>query len=125
MKLPVDQMPTRLYILTDMQFNAVDGSKVGALSRAREKFTAAGYAVPEIVCWNLKGGALASSMCDRQPGCCTISGFTTAVLSSVMKGSIPDPYTVMKETLTSERYERLDFPGKCARQMVDALVSGM
>jgi hypothetical protein len=123
LKLPAEQMPTRVYILTDMQFNQVSGNAFGALDRARQKFQSRGYEVPEIVCWNLRGDTSTSAMPDRQQGTCTITGFSTAVLKAVMRGRIPDPHTVMVEALTCERYERLAFPGMTAKSLVDALVS--
>lgn len=130
LRLPKEQMPTRLYILTDMQFNQVSGcgygggNPFGALDRARQKFASRGYEVPEIVCWNLRGDTSTSAMPDRQQGTCTITGFSTSVLKAVMKGRIPDPYTVMVEALTNERYERLEFPGKDTKALVGALVAG-
>jgi hypothetical protein len=123
MKIPSDQMPTRIYILTDMQFNQVNESAFGALDRASRSFTNHGYTIPDIVCWNLRGDTTTSAMHDHQNGVCTISGFSTAVLSAIMRGKIPDPYTVMVDSLKSERYQRLEFPGKEAVSLVDALVS--
>lgn len=115
MELPPEKFPNRLYILTDMQFNQLEGEVTtkGALQRANEKFASYGYEVPEIVCWNLRGNTTTSAMPDNQKGMCTITGFSTSILSAVMNGrKIPDPYSTMVETLTGERYKRLNFPGK-------------
>lgn len=155
-KVPADEMPTRLYILTDMQFDAVDSvyfteeteesEKIyeiyeskdtqcsypgiwmdenstprepqtprepkGALSRTKQKFSVHGYTPPEIVCWNLRGNIESFAMSDKESGVCMISGFSPSVMKCIMRGNIPNPYTVMTQALLCERYERLNFPGK-------------
>lgn len=109
MKVPPSQMPNRLYILTDSQFDSSNVAGVSAIRRAKADFVLKGYEVPEIVCWNLRGGTETSAVSDSEPGCCNISGYSTSVLSAIMKGKIPNPFTLMKECLLGERYERLAF----------------
>lgn len=115
-KVPADEMPTRLYILTDMQFDAVDThhprEPEGAVSRTKQKFSVHGYTPPEIVCWNLRGNIGSFAMSDKESGVCMISGFSPSVMKCIMRGNIPNPYTVMTQALLCERYERLNFPGK-------------
>ncbi len=119
-KVPSEEMPTRLFILTDMQFDGIGPrSEKGAITRAKEKFIQYEYTPPEIVCWNLRGDIESFATNDTETGVCMISGFTTSVMKCVMEGDIPDAYSIMLRALNCERYDRLNFPGKKASNRDD------
>ncbi|KAK4445136.1 hypothetical protein QBC34DRAFT_413600 [Podospora aff. communis PSN243] len=58
-KLTQDQLVKRIFVFSDMQFNAAT-SRTGKWStsyeRIKEAFAEAGYTVPELIFWNLAGG---------------------------------------------------------------------
>jgi hypothetical protein len=125
MKLTAEQMPNRLYILTDSQFDKIIAmiSSGGALYDVWQKFTSRNYNVPEIVYWNLRGETAIASIPNSQKHMRIINGFSTSVLSTIMKGCSLEPYNIMFETLTGRRYKRLNFPGKIERNIMDHLIA--
>jgi hypothetical protein len=110
--LPESEMPTKVLILSDMQFDSATGSGWGRSSEwnptAQElierKFSEAGYKVPTIVYWNIqsRGGDVPVAF-DKQ-GTALISGFSPAIMKSVLNGKNFTPYAIMDETILSERY---------------------
>ncbi len=84
--LRADQMPERLIILTDMQFNQVCGHDVGTkfFDKMKLKFEKHGYIMPKIICWNLRTiNTLISTVEDENV--CMISGFSTPILKAFME----------------------------------------
>lgn len=110
--LPESEMPTKVLILSDMQFDSATASGWGRQSEwnptAQElierKFSEAGYKVPTIVYWNIqsRGGDVPVAF-DKQ-GTALISGFSPAIMKSVLNGKNFTPYAIMDETILSERY---------------------
>jgi hypothetical protein len=113
--IPQDQMPTKILILSDMQFNAATSSGWGnshndwnptAMEMIDKLYDEAGYTRPGIIFWNLNdsGGNFPASFDEE--GTCLISGFSPSIMKSVV--SNPDsltPINIMNETINSERYE--------------------
>lgn len=102
-------MPEMLLILSDMQFNACVRYDDNAQQMIRRKYEAAGYTPPKVVFWNLslyakENGNTPVRFDDR--GVCLISGFSPAIMKSVLANDLEDftPYNVMLKTLMSDRY---------------------
>ena len=54
--VPQKDMPTMLLVLSDMQFNqSLRGNDLPHLDLIREDYEEAGYQMPKIVFWNLRG----------------------------------------------------------------------
>jgi hypothetical protein len=116
--LSKEQMPNRLVIVSDMQFNEAVGHYGSVpeqlftnLEVMRAKFRKAGYDMPIIVFWNVRGnvnpqsGAPATAD-DR--GVIMVSGFSKSLLTLIMEGDeIPTPRDIMLKALSDERYDRL------------------
>jgi len=61
--------------------------------------------MPEIVFWNLRGNTLDFPV-NQATGVAMISGFTTAILSSLLNGKGElNPYSVMRGALDNSRYD--------------------
>ena len=106
-----ENMPDYLLILSDMQFNDMNikGTDATALEMARQQYRDAGYKCPSIVFWNLAARASA----DQSPvkmderGVCLVSGFSPAIMASVL-GADPEEFTpaaMMMKTIMNERYD--------------------
>ena len=108
-------MPTKILILSDMEFNAAAGgggwrNKSGnwnptAQQMIEQMYADAGYAMPQIVYWNIqsRNGGLPVSF-DKQ-GTALVSGFSPAIMQALVKGEITSPTTIMSSVIHSERYE--------------------
>lgn len=105
-----EQMPTMILILSDMEFNAGTNSNYG--KTAQEMFEGmyaqAGYEMPKIVYWNLH-----SRNDENKPvqfdknGTALVSGFSPAILGSLLGGKDMSPYSMMMSVIDSERYSRV------------------
>jgi len=112
--IPQSEMPTKVLILSDMEFDHATGGgwrnesdwNPSAMAMIDEMFTNAGYERPGIIFWNLNanGGNFPASFDEN--GTCMVSGFSPSIMKSII--SNPDsltPINIMNETVNSERYE--------------------
>jgi len=110
--IPQDKMPTKILILSDMQFNAATNSRWGDVSEwnpsAQDMIEAlyeeAGYSKPDIVYWNLNASMSNFPVEFDKMGTALISGFSPSILKSVLGGKSMTPQSIMMETVGSERY---------------------
>lgn len=83
MSTPQNEMPERLFIFTDMQFNQVSGSRIKTFDKIKEKFGKHGYKMPQIVCWNLRTVDNVVFTKDDE-NVCMLSGFSTPILKAFL-----------------------------------------
>ena len=98
-------MPTKILILSDMQFNQANRrDSLGAQSMIEEMYSEAGYKVPDIVYWNLnaKGGNFPVEF-DKN-GTALVSGFSPSILKSILGGKNMTPESILMETINDIRY---------------------
>jgi hypothetical protein len=102
-EVPVEDMPSTLLILSDMQFNQCVKNST-ASTMIKEKYKAAGYQIPNVVFWNLKdyGNRPAKS---STPGVALVSGFSPTILKTVLGREIVSPYQTMLDAVNVPRYE--------------------
>lgn len=99
------EMPERLYVFTDMEFDSAFGmSKDGGktlFEQIAEQWKEYGYELPHMVFWNLNARHnLIPTMSGRVS---YVSGFTMAMMESILSGK--DGITLMLDKLNSKRYE--------------------
>ena len=102
--LPEDEMPTKLLIISDMEFNEATYHSGTNLDSIKAKYSDAGYKMPEIVFWNVNGrlGNVPASAKDSGIG--LVSGFSPSILKSVLQGEIYSPEQLMLDTVDTARY---------------------
>ena len=102
--LPEDEMPTKLLIISDMEFNEATYHSGTNLDSIKAKYSDAGYKMPEIVFWNVNGrlGNVPASAKDSGIG--LVSGFSPSILKSVLQGEIYSPEQLMLDTVGTARY---------------------
>ena len=111
--VPQSEMPTKVLILSDMQFDSATrsggygyGSSYNPTAQQliERKFKEAGYETPNIVYWNIqsRGGDVPVAF-DKQ-GTALVSGFSPAIMRSVLGGKNFTPIAIMDETILGERY---------------------
>ncbi len=120
-KVPQKEMPTKILILSDMEFDAcvTTGSgpskghyssggspvSVSAMEFIEQEYAAAGYKVPQIVFWNLNGRAGNSPVTYNKVGAALVSGFSPSIVKSVLGGEEMTPISIMLKTVMTERYD--------------------
>jgi hypothetical protein len=120
-KAQVDQsqMPTKLLILSDMEFdncvtiNSTAGGRyssgaavsVSAMDMIKAEYDAAGYKMPGVVFWNLAGRSGNSPVTYNKVGAALVSGFSPSIVKSVLGGDDLTPIGIMLKTVMIERYD--------------------
>jgi len=127
-KLPQSDIPSKLYIISDMQFDAARneyGSWYGYRRKPRanertfmttikEKFARAGYDMPLLVYWNVrpsKAGMFQETVGGEQ--CCMVSGFSPSLFKAVIEGTSYEEQVITtetgeKKTVTVQKLNPLD-----------------
>ena len=106
-KVSQEDMPEILLILSDMQFDQCTNFDDSAQEMIKRKYNKKGYEVPRIVFWNLSPCGDNSPVKFDDRGVCHVSGFSPAIMKSVLADDLDDftPYNVMLKTLNVERYD--------------------
>jgi hypothetical protein len=104
-KIPAEQMPEALVIISDMQFDQCTYNR-DCLSMIRSKYEAAGYACPKLVFWNASARANCSKPITRdKTGTILVGGCKPGMFEQVLASKSPEDF--MKDVLNAERYSVL------------------
>jgi hypothetical protein len=101
------EMPNMILILSDMQFNQrVYARSVGQTVTEMYKslYQEAGYKLPKVVYWNLNGSAPGQPATKEEKGVALVSGFSPAILKSLLTGKVTNPKEMMLDAVWKERY---------------------
>jgi len=100
-----DEMPTKLLIISDMEFDEACPST--NLDAMRIQYQKAGYEMPEIIFWNVNGrlGNSPALVSDENIG--LVSGFSPSILKSILNGKVYGPEQLMLDTVMSDRYQHV------------------
>ena len=114
--LTQDDVPSNVLIVSDMEFNAAqgsygyyaDGSRYNASQNAlfksiERKWTAKGYKLPRLVFWNVASRTGTIPLQQNDNGVALVSGYSPAVAGMVFSAKL-DPYEVLVDALNVERY---------------------
>ena len=110
--LSPDQMPKRLYILSDMQFDsAIECDTKTVFESIEYMYLNTIYTRPDIIFWNLRSDTTVDfPVCDTQKGVATISGFSPSILKNILNGDEVTPYTIMRNVIDDVRYSVIKNP---------------
>lgn len=115
-KVTQNQMPDKILILSDMQFD--QATKTGGYWRSNEvpewnptaqqmiekMYADAGYVLPKIVYWNLHSIHGDVPVAFDKTGTALISGFSPAIMVSLLGAEEFTPISIMDKTIMKERY---------------------
>ena len=111
--LPQEELPTRLYIISDMEFDScAEGASVTCFERARQMYARCGYRLPQVVFWNVAARSRGRNGMGQHPvtmnkqGVALVSGCTPRLFQMVAGGEL-SPMRVMMDVLGSPRYARI------------------
>ena len=102
--IPQDKMPTKIMILSDMQFNQATRSDLGSQSMIESMYEVAGYKKPDIIYWNLNASGANFPVEFDKDGTALVSGFSPSILKPLLSGKNMTPESIMMETVNDERY---------------------
>lgn len=103
--LSQEDMPKRLWIISDMQFDQVNGyGSVTNFQAIDKMYVDHGYVRPQIIFWNVVGSTTDFPVTVDDNGTALISGFSTSIMKAVLDGDDSfSPYGIMRKTLDSDR----------------------
>jgi hypothetical protein len=102
--IPQDKMPTKIMILSDMQFNQATRSDLGSQSMIESMYEVAGYKKPDIIYWNLNASGANFPVEFDKDGTALVSGFSPSILKPLLNGKNMTPESIMMDTVNDERY---------------------
>ena len=103
-KVKAEDMPRYILILSDMEFNQCITHDDSAMQMIERKYSKAGYEVPKIVFWNLNARSGNVPVKHNKKGVALVSGFSPAIMTSILAAEDFSPAAVMLKTLNSPRY---------------------
>lgn len=100
-----EDMPTKLIILSDMQFDdAFDYPDLKIFELIEKKYSLFNYKVPDIIFWNLRNSN-GVPITFHQNGAALVSGFSPSIMKSILACTEISPVKIMMETINKDRYE--------------------
>ena len=105
--VPQEDLPQKLYIISDMEFDAcVYGANETVFENARKRYAEHGYELPQLVFWNVDSRNCQQPVTVNDRGVALVSGCSPRIFSMAMEGVL-DPYAFMLSVLNSERYTNI------------------
>lgn len=106
-KIPNEEMPKSLYILSDMQFDIATSGRSN-FDDMKLSFRRYGYEMPNIIFWNLRGNTNDFPVKANDNGVIMLSGFSPTILKYVITlGREFTPVYLLKKILSDERYSQI------------------
>ncbi|EFC41010.1 predicted protein [Naegleria gruberi] len=107
-KLTQDEMPTSIYVISDMQFASAAGSSMSNLEYIKKSYAEAGYELPKLIFWNVNGNSrdfVSGNALENNVA--MISGFSPSLLKAVLNGDDFTPFAIMMKAIQDERYSKI------------------
>ena len=104
--VPQSEMPSRLYIISDMQFDVGCNYDSSTFEDAKKVFSKAGYELPQIVFWNVNGVYQTSPVTMNEHGVALVSGYTSRIFNILNQEDF-SPYQMMLDILNNDRYNNI------------------
>lgn len=99
-KLEQSDIPSHIIVISDVEFDDGVYSKGGTNFQGWKKaFEEAEYVLPKIVFWNVAAVTKGFPVTQNDGDVCMISGFSTAILQTILDVENFNPVDVMMETL--------------------------
>ena len=105
--LPQEEMPERIIIVSDMEFNyCTENADITNFEYAKKIFDEAGYSLPKVVFWNVASRSLQLPVTQNEQGVTLVSGCNARLFEQILADNT-NPYTYMMEIVESKRYEQI------------------
>jgi len=101
-----EDLPDYVIILSDMEFDDPEiGGRNTNFELIKRKFSMNNLDMPNLVFWNLNGRIGNVPVTINDDGVALVSGYSPAIMKSVLSSKVVTPYDIMKETLDLPRYK--------------------
>jgi len=102
-KVAQEDMPTKLLIISDMEFDQACGKRTN-FDIIKAAYAQWGYEMPGIIFWNVNGRLGNVPVKANTPNTALVSGYSPSIIRSVLGGDELNPLAVMLKTINSDRY---------------------
>ena len=110
-RIPEDEMPSAIYIISDMEFDNAQGYYSWRNERApktnfeviKEKYQNAGYTMPKLIFWNVDSRQDSVPVTMNENGVALVSGASPSTFEMAISGEL-DPMKFMLQTIEKPRY---------------------
>lgn len=103
--VPQEAMPSKVLILSDMEFNGNYSRNTPVSAGLRSKFKAAGYTMPQVVFWNLHARPGNVPIKTHASGMALVSGYSPAIMKSILSGKSYEPLDLVREAVCIDKYD--------------------
>ena len=105
--VPQSEMPTKLYIISDMEFDfCTSGAELTNFQYAKKLFAEAGYPLPQVVFWNVQSRNTQQPVTRNEQGVALVSGCSPRIFRMLSSGML-SPLGYMLDILGAERYAKI------------------
>jgi hypothetical protein len=106
-KLPQSELPSTLYIISDMEFDkCADDADITNFTYAKKLFERHGYTLPNVIFWNVDSRAEQHPVTMHETGVALVSGASPRIFAMI-KAGILSPMAFMLDVLGAERYAKI------------------
>lgn len=106
-KVSQSQMPSTLYIISDMEFDCcAEDAELTNFEYAKKIFAEKGYQLPKVVFWNVQSRNTQQPVTMNEQGVALVSGCSPRIFSMVTSGNL-SPMSYMLDVLSAERYAKI------------------
>lgn len=105
--VPQSEMPSTLYIISDMEFDrCTRGADLTNFAYAKKIFEEAGYQLPKVVFWNVASRTNQQPVTMNEQGVALVSGCSPRIFGMLSSGNL-SPMGYMLDILGTERYAKI------------------
>jgi hypothetical protein len=105
-KVPKNEMPSTLYIISDMEFDAASRGTTN-FEAIKSKYATSGYKMPRLVFWNVDAKSDQVPITTNDKGVVLVSGCNPSILKSLLANKNVGAYDLMLEVLNAPRYDKI------------------
>jgi len=106
--LSQDQMPEKVLIISDMEFDSAVKNSESAYVMIRNKYKSSGYEMPNVYFWNVQSRNAGNFPVKfDEKGTALISGLSPSVLKNILASKDIDPSSTMMDVIGDERYSKI------------------
>lgn len=100
----------RVYVFSDMQFDVAFPDGATNFEAIQKRFEDTGLKLPQIIFWNLDGSTTDFPVSSGESGVVMLSGYSPALLNSVISCKDVTPLNAMLDIIQSSRYDSISQP---------------
>jgi hypothetical protein len=107
-KIPASDMPKRLFIISDMQFDiACKSNSRTNFEQIKKLYRKSHYELPQVVFWNVNGEFSDCPIQSNDTGSILVSGFSQSIMKYISETTEFSSIGILETVLNSERYSKI------------------